>query len=93
VTAVPAIPIYATHPRNAHTGSYGQFRRRTFRHLPHDLMTRNKLRPNRRQVAFNNVQVRAANSASHHSQQDVPGLKSWTDNILYFKEWSSHDMP
>jgi len=48
VMTVPAIAIYAAHPRDTDTRSERQLRGRAFDHFPHDLMARDELRSKRR---------------------------------------------
>lgn len=64
MTAVPAITVHSAHPGEAHPRAKRQRQRSAIDNLAHDLMTWNKLRLNRRQISFNNVQVRAADPAS-----------------------------
>jgi hypothetical protein len=75
MTAVPAITVDAAHPGNAYPRAQRQRGRSAIDDLAHDLMTRNQLRQNRRQVSFNDVQVRAADAASNDPNQDVVGLE------------------
>lgn len=70
----PAITIHTAHPGNTDTRTGGQIRRGSFDHFPDNLMAWNQSWPNRRQISFHNVQVSAANPASHDSKQHMPGL-------------------
>jgi hypothetical protein len=63
VTAVPASTIDATHPGDADTCPQRQFRCRAFDDFTDDLMPGNEARPERRQIALDDVQVGAADSA------------------------------
>jgi hypothetical protein len=53
--AVPAFAIYAAHPGNSDSRSQRQLRRLPVNHFSDDLMARNELLSNRRQVSFDDV--------------------------------------
>src|SRR5450755_411764 len=83
VLTVPAITVYATHPGDANPRSERQLDCRTLDHLSDNLMARNELLFDLRQVSFNDVEVRTTDPAGNHPEQDVPGLKLWTGNFLH----------
>jgi hypothetical protein len=84
--AIRAIAIDATHPGNADTRSQWQLRGRAIDYFSHDLMARSKPRTKRRKVSFDDVKVRATNSASDDPQQDMSRVELWTRNIFDTKE-------
>ena len=51
-------------------------------------MARNQVFFGERQVAFQNVQIRAAHSTGQHLNQDVSHLRLRTRYVLHFKEGS-----
>jgi hypothetical protein len=83
VFTVPAITVHATHPGNANSRSPRQLGRLTLNHLSDNLMARNELLPDRRQVSFHNMQVSATDPAGNHPEQNMPGFKPWTGNFLH----------
>jgi hypothetical protein len=48
----------------------------------YDLVARNQRRPQRGQLAFNNVQIGAANSAGEQTQKDLPRANLRSRNFL-----------
>jgi hypothetical protein len=68
VMTVPAFAIDATHPGDADTHSERQFQGRALDYFSHDLMTGNKARSQRRKIAFDDVKICAADSASDDPQ-------------------------
>jgi hypothetical protein len=84
--AKPAIAIDAANPGNAGTRSKRQIGCRAVNNFAHDLMPRNELRPNCRQILFDDMQVSATNPAGNYPKQDIsgPNLRAW--NILDLKK-------
>ena len=62
VAAEPAIAVYPTHPGDAHARSKGQILGCAFHHLADDLMTGDDARPNWREIAFNDMEIGAADA-------------------------------
>ena len=81
VLAIPAVPIDATHPGDAHPRSEGEAKRCAIPDLTNDLMTRNDPRKERRQVAFGDMQVGTADAASEHTDDDMAFQKVRAGNI------------
>jgi hypothetical protein len=81
--AVPALTVCSTEPGDSYTGSEWQLGRCACDDLTDDLVAGNQVLPLRRQLSFYDVQVCAANSASQHSQKNLPtaGLRLW--HVLY----------
>jgi hypothetical protein len=67
-TAIRAIAIDATHPRNADTASRRQLQGRAFDYFSHDLMARSQAGTKRRKISFNDVKVSATHSAGDDPQ-------------------------
>jgi hypothetical protein len=67
VLAEPTIFINPAHPRSAHTGSDRKLSRRTFDYFTDNLVTWYQVELNRRQIAFDDVQIRAAYPTSRHA--------------------------
>src|SRR5712672_3014793 len=67
--------VHVIQPGNAYAGSFGKPARilPSFLDNAHDLMSRNHRRFARRQFAFNNMQIRAANAAAAHAYQNLTG--------------------
>lgn len=74
--AIRATSIRAAKPRHADAQPRGQFLGRTLHNFPDDLVAGNHLLAQRRQLAFNDMQVRAAHATRTDSQHDVPRLQS-----------------
>jgi hypothetical protein len=87
VVTVPAAPIDAADPGDPRSGAQRQFCSRTAGHFAYNLVARNKLRTNRWQISFGNVQVGPANSAGEDSQEHIAGLQFRPGNLLNLKEW------
>jgi hypothetical protein len=90
VKTVPAVTIYTAHPRDSDMRSDRQLRCLPFDHLSYDLMTRNRVWPDRWQVLLNDVQISTTNATGNNFEHDVPGLKLWTRNVLNFKDLSRY---
>jgi hypothetical protein len=86
VAAVPAIAIDTANPGDTGTGSQRQLGRRASGHLSHDLMAGDKVRANRRQIPFGDVQVSTANPARQNPKQHISRLGLRTGNLLDPKE-------
>jgi hypothetical protein len=69
VLTEPAITIDASHPGDPNARPDGRVRSRTVDNLSNNLMPRNKPWPHLRQVAFDDVQVRTADSARNHPKK------------------------
>jgi hypothetical protein len=65
VPAEPAVTVDAAHPRDSDARSHGQFRGCAFHHFADNLMPWDDARMKRREVAFDDVKVGAANSAGN----------------------------
>jgi hypothetical protein len=74
VAAEPAIAVYSAHPEDADARSHGQIRGCAFNQLADDLMAGDDTRQDWREVAFNDVQICAADATSEHLEQNVSGL-------------------
>src|ERR1700678_3922769 len=68
----PAMSVDPAHPRNADAGPQRQLRRRASNHFAHNLVPRNQISFQRRQIAFHNMQIRPANAARRNAQHQLP---------------------
>ena len=70
---VPAGAVNPANPGNSDSSTSGKTWRTSFDDLTHNLMTGNKPFPKRWEFAFDDVQVRPADAAGAHPQQNLPG--------------------
>jgi hypothetical protein len=71
MAAEPAVPIDAAYPGDPGPAPQWQLRGLAGDHFADNLVARDQVRVNRRQVAFRNVQIRAAHSTRKHTQQHI----------------------
>jgi hypothetical protein len=74
--AIPARPVSASKPADSHTRAKRKFCRSPTGNFADNLMSGNHFVGTRRQFAFDNVQVRPANSTGAYAQKDVTGFWS-----------------
>jgi hypothetical protein len=82
VATEPAIAVDPTHPGNANARSNGQFRGCALYHLADDLMTGDDARLNGRKIAFDDVEIGAADATRDDLEQYVSGLPLRLREIL-----------
>lgn len=82
ITAIPALSVCTSHPRNPDSGSTWHFRKPWTQNLPNDLMPWNQPRTQRRQFTFDNVKVGPANSAGKNAQKNLPRARLRPRNFL-----------
>src|SRR5271169_2586533 len=82
VAAIPAIAIHAAHPGNSHARSDWRFLTLACDDFADDLVTRNQLRPKRRQVTFDDVQIRATHATGEDAKQQMSRDKLRARNIF-----------
>jgi hypothetical protein len=82
VAAEPAIAVHAAHPGDAHARSDGQVRGCAFHHFADDLMAGNNARPDGRQIAFDDVEIGAADATGDDFEQYLSGLRLRPGNVL-----------
>ena len=73
MTAIPAIAIHPAHPGNADARAHGRFRAFACDNFADDLMAGDELWPQRRQVAFDDVQIGAADAAGEDAKEQMTG--------------------
>jgi hypothetical protein len=84
--AIPAIAVHPTHPGNADSRSLRQFMCCAFDDLTDDLMTKNELRLQRREIFLDYVQVGTTNPARNDAKQYVPRLNRRTGHLPDLKK-------
>jgi len=84
--AIPAIAVHPTHPGNADSRSLRQFMCCAFDDLTDDLMTKNELRLQRREIFLDYVQVGTTNPARNDAEQYVPRLNRRTGHLPDLKK-------
>ena len=82
VRAEPAIAIDAAHPGDTNASSDGQIGGSAFCHFADNLMAGNNARLDGREIAFDDVEIGAANAAGKDFEQDVSGLGLRPRDIL-----------
>jgi hypothetical protein len=80
--AKPACAICTTNPGHADTSSDGQLGCAAFHNVANNLMAGNQLRAARRQLALDDVQVRAADSAGPDPQQHLSSVGIRAQNLF-----------
>jgi len=83
VTAIPAITVCSAHPGNSHARSDWRFLTLACDDFADDLVTRNQLRPKRRQVTFDDVQIRATHATGEDAKQQMSRDKLRDDDSLF----------
>jgi hypothetical protein len=73
VTAEPAVAIDAAHPGDACARADGDVRREAFDDFADNLVAGKEVRLDRGQVAFDNVEIGAADAASEDLEENVVG--------------------
>jgi hypothetical protein len=72
--AIPTRPVSAADPGDAYASANRKLRIRSVHNFAHDLMTRNDSFTQRRQFAFDNMQIGAANTAGANAQEKMAWL-------------------
>ena len=88
VAAEPAIAVYPAHPGDAHARSDGQLRGCASDHFADYLMARNDARANGLKIAFDDMEIGAADATGMDFEQDFSGARLWPGNILHRQQAS-----
>jgi hypothetical protein len=73
VAAEPTAAVYSTHPGDADTRSERQVQSCAFYHLADNLMAGDDVRPDWRQIAFDDVKISAADATCDDLNKTSPG--------------------
>src|SRR5438477_2928212 len=84
--AIPAAAVRAADPGHADARTRWKipritFDRVTFYDVTDNLMSRNHIRQNLRQIAFYDVQIRPAHTTGVHAQKHLLGSRYWFRNV------------
>jgi hypothetical protein len=80
--AKPAVAVDTAHPRDSNARSRRQIGGCAFRHFADNLVPRDDARMKRREIAFDDVEVGAANSASNYLDYNMSWLQFRPGNIF-----------
>jgi len=75
MAAEPAIAVDPAHPGDADARSKQEVCGCAFHHLANDLMAGNEVRLDGREVAFDDVEIGAADATGNHFEQHLAGLR------------------